>query len=295
MRITRFLAAALTAAALAGSALAQTDTASIVGTVKDGTGAVLPGVTVTATQKGTNVVNTAVTNSAGQYVFPNLRIGTYDVAAELQGFRRTVRTDILLNVQDRAEVNLTLEVGQLSEEVVVRGETPLLQTESASIGYSVDERQLRDLPLLGRRYAELAFLTPGSAPAPSFDPTKAQSVLISSAGQLGRGGNITIDGMDNNDDVVGGPLANLPQDAVEEFQMATGRYSAEQGRSAAAAINVVTKSGTDTFQGTLSVFFRDDALQGLPATFDRSTGEAPPFDRQQYSATLGGPIAKGEG
>ena len=119
-------------------------------------------------------------------------------------------------------------------------------------------------------------------------------VALSSAGQLGRGGNITIDGQDNNDDVVGGPLANLPQDAVQEFQIATNRFSAEQGRSAASAVNVVTRSGNDTFSGTATFLYRDDALQGLPATFDRSSGAAPPFSREQYSATLGGPIVRGK-
>src|SRR5262245_43833744 len=136
----------LTLALIPRPVFAQTDTAAIVGTVKDGSGAVMPGVTVTATQAGTDVALTTTTNASGQYVFPNLRIGTYAVAAELQGFRRTVRSDVQLNVQDRVEINLTLEVGQLAEEVQVKGETPILQTETANIGYSVDEPQLKDLP-----------------------------------------------------------------------------------------------------------------------------------------------------
>ena len=117
-------------------------------------------------------------------------------------------------------------------------------------------------------------------------------MLISSAGQLGRGGNVTIDGADNNDDVVGGPLQNLPQDAVQEFQMATARYSAELGRSASSTINVVTRSGTNQLRGEGSIFFRDSALQGLPATFDRANPD-PPFDRQQYAISGGGPIKEG--
>ena len=140
------------------------------------------------------------------------------------------------------------------------------------------------------------FLLAGQRPGAELRPHEDEHAsAISSAGQLGRGGNITIDGQDNNDDVVGGPLANLPQDAVQEFQIATNRFSAEQGRSAASAVNVVTQQRHATrCAGSLSVFLRDDALQGLPATFDRSTGEAPPFDREQYSATLGGPIARGK-
>ena len=133
---------ALALALIPRVAFAQTDTASIVGTVKDGSGAVMPGVTVTATQASTDVALTATTNASGQYVFPTLRIGVYTVAAELQGFRRAVRADVQLNVQDRVEINLVLEVGQLAEEVVVKGETPLLQTQTADIGYVVDERQV---------------------------------------------------------------------------------------------------------------------------------------------------------
>jgi hypothetical protein len=147
------------------------------------------------------------------------------------------------------------------------------------------------LPLNGRNFLELALLVPGNQPTPNFDPTKSNSVLISSAGQLGRGGNVTIDGQDNNDDVVGGPLLNLPIDAVQEFQIATTRYGADLGRSASSVINVVTRSGTNTLRGSASFFARDDAWQALPATADRSGG-TPPFDRQQYAGTLGGPLQR---
>ena len=132
-------------------AFAQLDTGAIVGSVVDGSGAVLPGVTVTATQEDTNVSLTTVTNTSGQYVFPALRIGRYSVAAEIQGFRRGVKRDITVNVQDRRGVDFVLEVGAISEEVVVSARAELLQTQSADIGAVVDERQVRDLPLLGRR------------------------------------------------------------------------------------------------------------------------------------------------
>ena len=150
------------------------------------------------------------------------------------------------------------------------------------------------LPLNGRNFLELALLVPGNAPAPNFDPTKSNSVVISSAGQLGRGGNITIDGADNNDDVVGGPLQNVTQEAVQEFQIATNRFTAESGRSASSVINVVTRVGhRSSCADRCRSSARDSSWQGLPATFDRSSGDSLPFDRQQVAGAAGGPIVAG--
>jgi hypothetical protein len=190
-------------------------------------------------------------------------------------------------------LDVRLDVGGLAETVEAVADAPSLATEgSSTVDGVIGQSSIDQLPLNGRNYLELAFLIPGNVPSPNFDPTKTNSVVVASAGQFGRGGMVTIDGGDNNDDMVGGPLQNVPQDAVQEFQIATNRYTAESGRSAASAINVVTRSGTDVFQGSASVFLRDDSLQGLPATYDRRE-PAPPFDRQQYALALGGPIRKG--
>ncbi|HEX8736854.1 MAG TPA: hypothetical protein VF721_16090, partial [Pyrinomonadaceae bacterium] len=168
---------------------------------------------------------------------------------------------------------------------------PVLDSETSRVDTVIAGKEIENLPLNGRNYLELALLSPGNSPAPNFDPTKSNTVLISSAGQLGRGANVMIDGTDNNDDVVGGSLVNVSQDAVAEFQVVTNRFSAEYGRSGSSVINVVTKSGTNQVRGSFSFFERDRRLQSLPATADRSL-PSPPFDRQQYSFTLGAPLIK---
>ena len=226
----------------------------------------------------------------------SLAPGEYRVVVRGGGLRaEDASTTSWCEVGRRVLVDAVLEVQGRAEAVDVEESAVSVPTGTSLVGGVVGAGVVENLPLNGRNFLELAFLLPGNAPAPNFDPTKTNSVAISSAGQLGRGGNITIDGQDNNDDVVGGPLANLPQDAVQEFQMATNRFSAEQGRSAAVGRQRGdAQRHRHASRARPPFFLRDDALQGLPATYDRSSGEAPPFDRQQYSATLGGPIVRGK-
>jgi outer membrane receptor protein involved in Fe transport len=263
------------------------------GQVTDPSGAALVGARVVATRSATGADRETTTDSGGRFVLPSLAPGRYRVAVEAAGFASTRIDPVVVEVGRRTRVDAVLQVGRLAESVTVEERAVPVATGSSLVGGVVSSGAVESLPLNGRNFLELALLLPGNAPAPNFDPTKANSTALSSAGQLGRGGNVTIDGQDNNDDVVGGPLANLPQDAVQEFQMATNRFSAEQGRSAAGAVNVVTRSGADTLSGSATVLVRDDSLQGLPATYDRSSGPAPPFSRQQYSAAVGGPIVRG--
>ena len=270
-------------------------TGVVIGRATDASGAPLAGARVVATRAATASVRETTTDSAGRYVLASLAPGEYRVSIEAPGFASKTLDRVVVEVGRRVPADAVLDVGGRAEAVTVEERAIPVATGSSLVGGVVSSGVVEGLPLNGRNFLELAFLLPGNAPAPNFDPTKSNSLAISSAGQLGRGGNITIDGQDNNDDVVGGPLANLPQDAVQEFQMATNRFSAEQGRSAASAVNVVTRSGADALQGSATVLLRDDSLQGLPATYDRSTGEAPPFSRQQYSAAVGGPDRAREG
>ena len=277
---------------LSNTVQAQQATTTLTGVVSDQNGAVILGATVTATNKGTNLSRTVSTNDEGVYVISSLPVGEYEVKISALNFETKIsESAISLNVGQTITLDAVLKIGVTYTTTDLIGEMPLIDTNTSKVDAVITTKEIENLPLNGRNFLELALLVPGNAPAPNFDPTKTNTVVISSAGQLGRGGNVMIDGTDNNDDVVGGSLINISQDAVQEFQIATNRFSAEYGRSASSVINVVTKSGTNSVRGSVSFFERDKSLQGLPATFDRSNPTAP-FDRQQYSFTLGAPIVK---
>ncbi len=293
-QLTILIARVVLVCAASAPAFAQQPTATLSGRVTDPNGAVVVGAQVTATQKTTGVRRDATANDEGLFVIANLSAGDYEVRAKAQGFAEKVSPAITLQVGQNLTLDIPLAV-TVSETVTLDagGLQPVLIDTSASVVDSViREREVESFPLNGRNFLELALLVPGNSPAPNFDPTKTNTIVISSAGQFGRGGSVTIDGADINDDVVGGAVQNISQDAVQEFQIATNRFSAQAGRSGSSVINVVTKSGTNELHGSGSVYFRDRKLQGLPATFDRTIGDAPPFDREQYSFTLGGPIKK---
>ena len=282
--------------ALATPALGQQATkATLTGVVTDPNGAVVAGVTVIAIQTNTGVRRQTVSNEEGLYVLADLAPGDYEIRVEASGFLTKVsKVPVPVKVGQSFTLNVSLEIG-LTEQTVVNlydhGKQVIDISDSLVQGV-IESREVDSLPLNGRNFLELALLVPGNAPAPNFDPTKTNTFVISSAGQLGRGGNVSVDGADNNDDVVGGPVQNISQEAIREFQIATNRFSAQQGRSGSSVINVITKSGGNDLHGSASAYFRNQHLQGLPATFDRRLEEEPPFDRQQYAFTLGGPIKK---
>ena len=280
-------------------ARAQIDTASIVGTVKDEQGGVLPGVTVTATQDATGVVSTNVTNSSGQYVFPGVKVGRYTVAAELTGFKRAVRSDLDIKVQDRTEVDFTLSVGELSEVVTVSGRTEILQTQTADIGNVVDAQQINDLPLLGRRYSELAFLTPGVVVAPAGITSRGEDTFFNANGNFATWNNYTLDGADNNSFSTNlqersPQVVQPPVDALQEFKVQTRTYSAEFGKAAGAVINASIKQGSNAFRGSAYGFARDEAFNSNTWDNNRAGRPKGKFNQHIAGATLGGPIVRGK-
>ena len=282
------------ACAVASTAPAQQPaTATLSGHVTDPNGAVISGAQITATLKATGTRRETTTNDEGLFVLTNLVAGDYELMMQATNFAvKVVSVTLQVGQNTTLETELHIATMTIDQDTIVTDRLSAINTESAVVDGVITRREIEGLPLNGRNFLELALLVPGNTLAPNFDPTKTNTVVISSAGQLGRGGNVTIDGADDNDDVVGGAVQNISQDAVQEFQIATNRFSAQLGRSGSSVINIVTKSGTNELHGSASVYFRNRSLQALPATFDRSLGQTPPFDREQYSFTLGGPIRR---
>ncbi len=273
---------------LCAPAFAQT-LGTITGVVKDSSGAVIPGVTVTVTNTGMNAARDVQTNASGIYSFPALPPGNYSVKAELQGFK-TSTLPAELHVEQTLRVDFGLEIGTVSETTMVTGVAPLITTENATVGTVIENRRIVELPLNGRNYLQLVALSPNvsaefadAGQAGSRQGGTRANQQLSVAGQRREFNNFTLDGVDNTD-VNFNTYIFLPSvDALEEFKVQTGVYSAEFGR-AASQVNVVTKSGTNSLHGTIFEFLRNDALDARPYAFTASQAAAPkaPFKWNQY-------------
>ena len=277
--------------ALAPAAQAQTSGANLIGKVQDKEGTVLPGVTVTATQKETGFNRSTVTESDGSFRLPSLPIGLYTVTVELDGFATVTIDEVRLNVASQREINIDMSPSTVEESITVVDEAPLVQT-SPSIGTIVSEQQLENLPLNGRQFANLAILAPGTSLSYNSDPTKPGQLTVALNGGIGRNVNYLIDGGDNTDDTIGGALQNFNLESVAEFNIQTQQYKAEYGRSTGGVLTVVTKTGTNELSGSAWGFFRDDSLNSQTETERLAGIDAQPYEREQYGLSLGGPIVK---
>jgi hypothetical protein len=278
----------------ATSAQAQIDTGSITGTVTDHSGAVVSGAKVTVTNEGTNVSATTTTNSNGEYVATSLKVGTYSVSVEQAGFQKSVHTGIILNVQDRKQVDATLELGSVTQAVNVAGDVSLVQTETADVGQVVSSQTIVDLPLNGRLYDQLALLVPGVTVDTPRQQGRGEGVFDVN-GNWGTQNNYILDGVDNNSFSEslqeGSAQVAIPAvDSLAEFKLQTRTYDAEFGRNAGSVVNATTKSGTNQIHGDVYEFLRNSDLDANNFFLNEAGQPKPEFRQNQYGFTLGGPV-----
>ena len=275
--------------------VAQVDTGAIVGTVRDSSGAVIPGASITATNQNLGVSSRTSTNGEGNYQFPSLRIGTYTLLVEAPGFASNRRENIVLGIQQRFSAEFTLTPSSVATEVNVTAEAAQLQTQEASLGSTVQSQVINDLPLNGRNYTFLAQLSPGVIQGPQDARGFGASGSFAANGRDIYANNYMLDGVDNNSNVSdyinGSTYLYRPSvDALQEFKVQTSSYSAEFGRAGGAIINASIKSGTDRYHGGLFEFHRNGALDAN-YFFNNFAGQPKgKFLRNQFGGTFGGPV-----
>src|SRR5437868_1109320 len=285
----------LSTANLFGQATAA---ASLQGTITDKTQAVIGNkAVVTLTNKETGATRTMHTNDSCEYRVDSLSARMYSLKATASGFSTAETKNLELLVGRTSTQNFSLTPGGVTETIEVTSTAPLVDQTKTDVSTNITPEQVQELPLIGRDIADLAYLSPGVKAADSYDPTKNRYSILSVNGQGGRNVNVTVNGIDNKDNTVGGPVMQLPAEAVQEFAISTQRFSAVNGRSEGAAINVITKSGTNNYHASAFGFFRDQALSAaqkladptVPSGFTRSN---PPYSRQWFGGSVGGPLKK---
>ena len=255
----------------AWGAFAQTTSTSILGTVSDSTGAVISGAKVTVTNSGTGVRRSELTSNTGDFNFPLLDPGEYEVTVEMAGFKTESRKNVTLELNQKARVDFTMQVGAQSERVEVNAEAALLRTDEVSLGQVVDQRRVAELPLNGRNLAGLAVLQPGVqfGQRMGFDglsgggggvPVPGATIAISANGQRDTNQHATLDGVAVTEARVNTVPFTPSVEAVQEFKVQSGSYSAEYGTNAGAQLTIALKSGANQFHGTAFEFLRNDVL-----------------------------------
>src|ERR1700681_4581066 len=277
----------------------STSATTLNGTVADSAGKSIPAASITATNVGTNVASPTLTDSSGVYVIPNLPPGTYQVSVQKDGFKTLVKPDVVLHTDSVVEINFTMEVGSLAQSVTIEAGAPVVELSSSTISGVVTNTAVLELPLNARSWTDLATLMPGVVSIKSLPS-------VTSPDRLGRGlgnqltisgarpqqNNYLINGISMNDYTNGAPGSlqggNLGVDAIQEFSVLTANYSAEYGRTSGGVISAITRSGTNALHGSAYEFLRNSALDARNF-FD---GPIPPFRRNQFGVSAGGPIQK---
>jgi hypothetical protein len=275
---------------LSASASAQVDTGSITGTVKDSSGAIVPGATVTITHEGQGLTLTSVTREDGTYIFTPIRTGAYRIDVELQGFKKEARRGITVGIQEQVRADFVLQAGGISEEVLVTGASPLLQTGSGTVGETF--KNLETLPVNGRDYTVIARLTAGVVPP---QPGARAPLMFAANGVRPAQNNYLLDGIDNNTsnvDFLSGVayVVKPPIDAVDEIKVLTSSFSAEYGRAGGAVLNTTLKSGTNKLRGAVWEFNRNDKLNANDFFANRAGLNKGEYLSNQFGLTGGGPI-----
>ncbi len=283
--------------ACTGIVTAQVTSGTILGTVRDKSGSAISGaqVTITETDKGTSQQLT--TDEEGNYISPFLIPGTYSVMIEKSGFRKQLRTGLVLQVDQKARVDIEMEVGDVSETTNIVAQVPLVHSESAELGAVIEERAVRELPLNGRNFATLVYLVPGITPgqagenlsgASTFNPRGAAN--FNALGHHANSNAWLIDGIDNNEYTFNTVIVTPSIESVREFKVLAGTFSAEFGRGAG-VVSVSTKSGSNDFHGTVFDFLRNQVLDARNVFATRQAVPVkPPFRRNQFGAAIGGPL-----
>jgi hypothetical protein len=283
---------------LGNQLIAQATSAEIVGSVHDQTGSVIPGAAVSLTNKGTAEVRKTTSAGDGAFTFNLVPPGTYTVSIEAPNFKRFEVPDLTLAVGDKPRLEASLSVGSAGETVSVEATSPLLQSENSTLQSSINKQAVQDLPLNGRNFIQLVQLIPGSNEGPPNGLTngtkpddKRSSAAFSANGQSDVLNNQMIDGMDNNEGLIGSIGVRPSVDAVGEIRVQTNVYSADTGRTGGAAVNIITKSGTNNFHGTVYEYFRNDIFNSYPFQFGAHNPKQE-LRQNQFGASIGGPIFK---
>ena len=276
---------------------AQVESGKIVGTVRDNSGAVVGDADVTAAETQTNVEHKTKTDGNGEYVVTALKSGTYTVTVEHAGYKKAVQAPFKLDVNQVVRADVILSVGSVLEKVEVKAVEALVESETSSLGQVIEQSRVNDLPLNGRNFIELAYLTPGVNAGPEgivqqggIPENERGNGAIQVNGLTATNNNFLLNGFDNNEQQIGFEVIQPSIDAIQEFKVQTNNFSADIGKGGA-VVNVVLKSGSNKFHGGLYEFVRNSVFDGKNF-FDDPTAPIAPFKQNQFGGTFGGPVRK---